>query len=106
MIKTLFNPHRLTARQIVIARGNKDLKFKVGFRNILMQHIINTYYITLFILFSSLNYFQSEQHIFTIVFLLKGVETLPQVQIFYSLYLCNPITETFDISNYEICEIK
>ena len=33
----------------------------------------------------------------------KGIEFLPQTQIFQSLYLFNPISVTFDISNFEFC---
>ena len=33
----------------------------------------------------------------------KGTEFLPQTLIFQSIYLYNPMTYTFDISNYKFC---
>ena len=36
----------------------------------------------------------------------KGIESLPQTQIFKSLYLWNQMSQTLDISNYEFCQIK
>ena len=40
------------------------------------------------------------------IFCLKGIESLPQNLIFYSLHLLNPMSYTFDISNYEFCQKK
>ena len=36
----------------------------------------------------------------------KGIESLQQTLIFYSLYLLNPMSQTLDISNYEFYQIK
>ena len=33
--------------------------------------------------------------------LFKGIESLPQTLVFYSLFLWNPMSEILDISNYE-----
>ena len=35
----------------------------------------------------------------------KGTEFLSQTLIFLSLYLWNPISQTFDLSNYEFCQV-
>jgi len=34
---------------------------------------------------------------------IKDTELLSQTRIFESLYLCNPMSKTFDILNYEFC---
>ena len=33
----------------------------------------------------------------------KGTMFLPQTLIFQSFYLCDPISETFEIADYEFC---
>ena len=35
----------------------------------------------------------------------KKLRFLPQTLIFKSLYLCNPMKQNYDISNYEFCQI-
>ena len=42
-------------------------------------------------------YFKQCEHI---------IDSYPQTLIFLSLYRCNPMSETLDISNYEFCKIK
>ena len=55
--------------------------------------------------------FQYIQHLNTITqvqaeFLKKQIESWSQTLIFYSLYLCNPMSQTLDISNHELYDLS